>query len=81
MFQGNSRGGLCAAVRAGEARGGRRGLGRRRAQGSFLPTGEEKQIHFSAFERKEGQLFLMLRMYRDKRIVPRSVLFILCLQD
>lgn len=49
------------------------------AGGSFLPTGEEKQIHFSAFQRKGVSFFLMFQMYRDKRLVPRSVLFILCL--
>lgn len=44
-----SQGGLCAAVRAGRARVG--------AGGSFLPTGEEKQIHFSAFQRKGVNFF------------------------
>lgn len=53
----NGRGGLCAAVRAGEARGGRGGLGGGRAEGSFLPTGEEKQMYFSAFERKGVHFF------------------------
>lgn len=40
-----------------QSEGGRGGLGRHRAEGSFLPTGEEKQIHFSAFQREGGQLF------------------------
>lgn len=49
-------GGLCAAGRAGTARVGAGGS-QHTAEGSFLPTGEEKQIRFSAFQRKGGQLF------------------------
>lgn len=34
-----------------------RGARQQRAEGSFLPTGEEKQIHFSAFQRKGVSFF------------------------
>lgn len=34
-----------------------RGARQHRAEGSFLPTGEEKQIHFSAFQRKGVSFF------------------------
>lgn len=38
-----------------------------------------RKSRYSSVRSKERFNFLMLQMYCDKRIIPRSVLFILCL--
>lgn len=73
-----SQGGLCAAVRAGRARVGAGGSAAK-SRGLIPANRGGKADTFQCVSKEGGQLFLMLQMYHDKRIVPRSVLFILCL--